>query len=63
MFQILLQVLDMIPFHFGIRLVALASRKEFIDLEKWLSSNLTAYKDAFYEVLPYAFSHLYWVKH
>lgn len=47
--KILLQVLDMIPSHFGIRLAALASRKEFIDLEEWLVSNLTTYKDAFCE--------------
>ncbi|KAF3641354.1 putative protein pleiotropic regulatory locus 1-like [Capsicum annuum] len=40
---------DMIPYSFSIRLAALASCKELIDLEKWLSSNLNTYKDAFYE--------------
>ncbi|XP_049394469.1 general negative regulator of transcription subunit 1-like [Solanum stenotomum] len=39
----------MIPYPFGVRLAALASCKGLIDLEKWLSSNLNAYKDAFYE--------------
>uniref|UniRef100_A0A6N2N5W1 CCR4-NOT transcription complex subunit 1 HEAT repeat domain-containing protein n=1 Tax=Salix viminalis TaxID=40686 RepID=A0A6N2N5W1_SALVM len=34
--KILPSVLDMIPFPSGIRLAALASRKELIDLEKWL---------------------------
>uniref|UniRef100_M0ZG78 Ccr4-not transcription complex n=1 Tax=Solanum tuberosum TaxID=4113 RepID=M0ZG78_SOLTU len=39
----------MIPYAFGVKLAALASCKGLIDLEKWLSSNLNAYKDAFYE--------------
>ncbi|XP_052210992.1 uncharacterized protein LOC127813907 isoform X2 [Diospyros lotus] len=47
--KILSLVLDMVPSHFGIRLAALASRKEFVDLEKWLSSNLSIYKDIFFE--------------
>lgn len=34
----------------GIRLAALASRKELIDLEKWLSENLHTYRDTFFEV-------------
>jgi hypothetical protein len=41
----------MIPFPSGIRLVALASRKELIDLEKWLGNNLITYKDSFFEVM------------
>jgi hypothetical protein len=49
--QILPSVLDMIPFPSGIRLAALASRKELIDLEKWLSNNLITYKDSFFEVM------------
>lgn len=48
--QILSSVLDMIPYAFGIRLAALASRKELVDLEKWLSNNLSTFKDIFYEV-------------
>ncbi|KAI4354776.1 hypothetical protein L6164_003615 [Bauhinia variegata] len=47
--KILLSVLEMIPFFSSIRLATIASRKEFIDLEKWLSSNLATYKDAFFE--------------
>ncbi|KAI4356708.1 hypothetical protein L6164_000708 [Bauhinia variegata] len=47
--KILLSVLEMIPYFSSIRLAALASRKEFLDLEKWLSSNLSTYKDAFFE--------------
>ncbi|KAH0733234.1 hypothetical protein KY289_004422 [Solanum tuberosum] len=47
--QILSPILDMIPYAFGVKLAALASCKGLIDLEKWLSSNLNAYKDAFYE--------------
>ncbi|XP_076942862.1 uncharacterized protein LOC143612873 [Bidens hawaiensis] len=42
-------VLDMVPMFFGIRLAALASRKDLVDLEKWLSSNLSTYKDTFFE--------------
>uniref|UniRef100_M0ZG75 Ccr4-not transcription complex n=1 Tax=Solanum tuberosum TaxID=4113 RepID=M0ZG75_SOLTU len=47
--MILSPILDMIPYAFGVKLAALASCKGLIDLEKWLSSNLNAYKDAFYE--------------
>ncbi|KAL9348540.1 hypothetical protein Peur_059906 [Populus x canadensis] len=47
--KILASVLDMIPFPSGIRLAALASRKESLDLEKWLSNNLITYKDSFFE--------------
>ncbi|XVF73469.1 hypothetical protein PTKIN_Ptkin12aG0203600 [Pterospermum kingtungense] len=47
--KILSSVLDMIPFPYGIRLAVLASRKEVIDFEKWLCSNLNMYKDVFFE--------------
>ncbi|KAL0397728.1 UNVERIFIED_CONTAM: CCR4-NOT transcription complex subunit [Sesamum calycinum] len=47
--NILSPVLDMIPFHFGIRLAALASKKEIMDLDNWLSTHLATNKDAFYE--------------
>lgn len=40
----------MIPYHFGIRLAVLASKKEIMDLENWLGTNLVTKKDAFYEV-------------
>ncbi|KAK1420125.1 hypothetical protein QVD17_21468 [Tagetes erecta] len=47
--KILSSVLDMVPMYLGIRLAALASRKDLIDLEKWLSSNLSTYKNTFFE--------------
>ncbi|XP_022770231.1 CCR4-NOT transcription complex subunit 1-like isoform X3 [Durio zibethinus] len=47
--KILSSVLEMIPFPSGIRLAVLASRKEVIDFEKWLSGNLNTYKDVFFE--------------
>ena len=36
--QIVTPVLDMVPMSLGIRLAALAYRKELIDPEKWFSS-------------------------
>ncbi|KAM7472074.1 hypothetical protein LguiA_010257 [Lonicera macranthoides] len=47
--KILSPVLDIIPCSFGIKLAALASRKDLVDLETWLSSNLSTYKDIFFE--------------
>ncbi|KAL6965062.1 hypothetical protein U1Q18_036119 [Sarracenia purpurea var. burkii] len=47
--KILLPVLDMVPSYFGIRMAALASRRELVDLETWLSTNLSTYKDIFFE--------------
>ncbi|KAI3741197.1 hypothetical protein L1987_58865 [Smallanthus sonchifolius] len=47
--KIISPVLDMVPMFLGIRLAALASRKELLDLEKWLSSNLSTYRDTFFE--------------
>ncbi|KAK8565927.1 hypothetical protein V6N12_059472 [Hibiscus sabdariffa] len=47
--KILSSVLEMLPFPYGIRLAVLASRKEVIDFEKWLSSNLNTYKDVVLE--------------
>ncbi|WKA05432.1 hypothetical protein VitviT2T_023400 [Vitis vinifera] len=47
--KILSQVLELIPSPFSIRLAALASRHELVDLEKWLPDNLTTYKDIFFE--------------
>jgi len=49
--QILSSVVEIIPSYYSIRLAAFASRKEFLDLEKWLSRNLTTYKDVFFEVI------------
>ncbi|XP_047314979.1 CCR4-NOT transcription complex subunit 1-like isoform X3 [Impatiens glandulifera] len=47
--KILSPVLDMVPSSFGIRLAALASHKDLVDMEKWLRSNLTTYTNSFYE--------------
>ncbi|KAK7350377.1 hypothetical protein VNO77_08930 [Canavalia gladiata] len=47
--KILSSVVEIIPSYYSIRLAAVASRKEFLDLEKWLSGNLTTYKDVFFE--------------
>ncbi|KAK4267898.1 hypothetical protein QN277_024622 [Acacia crassicarpa] len=47
--KILQSILEIIPAFSGIRLAALASRKEFLDLEKWLINNLTIHKDVFFE--------------
>ncbi|KAL4562855.1 hypothetical protein LXL04_026886 [Taraxacum kok-saghyz] len=47
--KIISPVLDMIPMSLGIKLAALASIKELIDLEKWLSTSLTTYRDTFFE--------------
>ncbi|XP_076917682.1 uncharacterized protein LOC143577845 isoform X1 [Bidens hawaiensis] len=47
--KIVSPVLDMVPMPLGIRLASLAFRKELIDLEKWLTSNLTTYRDTFFE--------------
>ncbi|KAF4401859.1 hypothetical protein G4B88_013146 [Cannabis sativa] len=47
--KILSPVLDMTPSSFSIKLAALASKKELVDLENWLSGNLNTYKDIFFE--------------
>ncbi|XP_028804636.1 CCR4-NOT transcription complex subunit 1 isoform X2 [Neltuma alba] len=47
--KILQSILEIIPAFSSIRLAALASRKEFLDLEKWLINNLTVHKDVFFE--------------
>ncbi|KDO85661.1 hypothetical protein CISIN_1g0000722mg, partial [Citrus sinensis] len=47
--KILSSVLEMIPSPFAIRLAVIASQKELVDLEKWLSINLSTYKDVFFE--------------
>ncbi|XP_019463582.1 PREDICTED: CCR4-NOT transcription complex subunit 1 isoform X3 [Lupinus angustifolius] len=47
--KILSSVVEIIPSYYGIRLAAVAGRKEYLDLEKWLDNNLTTYKDFFFE--------------
>lgn len=51
MMQILSTVLEMIPSSIGIRLAALASRKELIDLETWLNTNFIVHKHSLSEVI------------
>ncbi|KAG2174664.1 hypothetical protein INT44_006928 [Umbelopsis vinacea] len=45
--KILPQVLNAKPFSFAIDLAALASRREYLKLEKWLQDKITEHKDAF----------------
>lgn len=40
----------MMPYPGSIRLAALASQKELIDLERWLSNKLNVDRDNFFEV-------------
>ncbi|KAL7229494.1 hypothetical protein ACSBR2_008075 [Camellia fascicularis] len=47
--KILSSLLEQIPFYFSIRLAALATQKEYIDLEKWLNDNIRTHKDVFFE--------------
>ncbi|KAL2319967.1 hypothetical protein Fmac_028936 [Flemingia macrophylla] len=55
--KILSSVVETIPSYYSIRLAAVASRKEFLDLEKWLSSNLTTFKEFFFEFYSSNFSY------
>jgi len=43
-------VLDLTPFSFAIELAALASKREFLNLEKWLNDNLSSQRDKLFEV-------------
>eukprot|EP01018_Ginkgo_biloba_P022479 Gb_12251 [translate_table: standard] len=43
------QVLDMTPFSFSIELAALASRREYLNLEKWLNDNLSCHRDTLFK--------------
>ena len=40
-------MLDIQPFFFSIDLAALASRREFLNLEKWLQEKIAEHKDVF----------------
>lgn len=48
--QVLLSVLDLVTMSLGIRLAVLAAKKGFIHLVEWLSTNLSASEDIFFEV-------------
>lgn len=43
-------MLNLQPFFFSIDLAALASRREFLNLEKWLQDKIAEQKDAFIRV-------------
>jgi len=45
----LTMVLDVTPFSFAIELAALASKREFLNLEKWLNDNLSSQRDTLFE--------------
>lgn len=48
--QILPDVLNTFPFSFAIDLAALSSRREYLNLEKWLQDNITIHRDTFFQV-------------
>jgi hypothetical protein len=43
-------VLETTPFSVSIELAAIASRRDFLNLEKWLQDNLTIHRDSFFQV-------------
>jgi CCR4-NOT transcription complex subunit 1 len=43
------RVLELLPLCFGIRLATFASDIELLDLEKWITVNLTTYKEIFFK--------------
>lgn len=43
-------MLDIQPYYFAIDLAALASRREFLNLEKWLQEKIVEHKDVFIRV-------------
>jgi CCR4-NOT transcription complex subunit 1 len=47
--KILSPILDIIPSCFGIKLAALASVRNLVDLETWLTININTYRDTFIE--------------
>ncbi|CAK9208187.1 unnamed protein product [Sphagnum jensenii] len=42
-------VLETTPFSVSIELAAIASRRDFLNLEKWLQDNLTIHRDSFFQ--------------
>jgi hypothetical protein len=46
-------VLETTPFSVSIELAAIASRRDFLNLEKWLQDNLTIHRDSFFQVGVY----------
>lgn len=48
--QVLDRVLESTPFQFSVELAAIAARRDFLNLEKWLQDNLTIHRDSFFQV-------------
>jgi CCR4-NOT transcription complex subunit 1 len=44
------RVLESTPFQFSVELAAIAARRDFLNLEKWLQDNLTIHRDSFFQV-------------
>jgi CCR4-NOT transcription complex subunit 1 len=43
-------ILETAPFSLSIELAAIAARRDFLNLEKWLQDNLTIHRDSFFQV-------------
>lgn len=53
-FQILDALLDVRPFAFALDVAALASRREYLNLDKWLADNVTAHgADFLHDVIAF----------
>lgn len=48
--QVLDRVLESTPFQFSVELAAIAARRDFLNLEKWLQDNLTIHRNSFFQV-------------
>lgn len=44
------KVLESTPFAFSVEFAAIAARRDFLNLEKWLQDNLTIHRDSFFQV-------------
>ncbi|KAG0608479.1 hypothetical protein M758_8G108900 [Ceratodon purpureus] len=47
--KVLDRVLESTPFQFSVELAAIAARRDFLNLEKWLQDNLTIHRDSFFQ--------------
>lgn len=52
-------VLEAAPFLFSIKMAAVASQKDYLNLEKWLDDNMSMHKDGFFEVIYVSFTSSY----
>lgn len=48
--QVISRVLESTPFAFSVEFAAIAARRDFLNLEKWLQDNLTIHRDSFFQV-------------